>query len=133
MEYLPGQRPYGKTILTMRTFFLLCAFCCCSTYAQAQFNDSLPWFKAELLVFELEKVIGPMSPDQTTSLTNTISSLRSQAATTSPGKKGNMKQQMRKSIMGILTPEQRNDLKAIKMRPNRDGLDVVLAKARKGS
>lgn len=111
----------------MRTLFLLCAFICLSFNAQAQIDDSLPpWFKLDVMQLELEKVVGPMSQGQSSALDEALNSLRKQAATTKPDQRGQLRKQMRQSIVGILTPDQRKKLKA-----NPDGLKALFANGRK--
>ncbi|MEM1356859.1 MAG: hypothetical protein AAGF89_01605 [Bacteroidota bacterium] len=111
----------------MRTFFLLCAFVCLNFSAQAQVDDTLPpWFKADVLQLELEKIVGPLSFGQTSELDEALASLREQAVVVKPSQRGQLRKQMRQSLTAILTPEQRKKLKA-----NPDGLKALLASTRK--
>ena len=112
----------------MRTLLFLLLLVFGPLSLSAQIVDSLPWFKAEFYTIELENIVGPLGPDQQSSLASQLAELRRSSTAPQPGK--NLRQQVRQTTWAILTPEQRNKLKALKGKKGRDPIERILQRMR---
>lgn len=125
------ETPSGKRLLinssTMKKLFFLLALVACTFSAQAQIIDSLPWFKLERVAFQLGDRIGTISGDQLKSMRTAVSPIlqRSRGKVVTKPLRIKLRQEVRKAIIGVLTPEQKGRLKATR-KGEQDALDQAM-------
>jgi Spy/CpxP family protein refolding chaperone len=126
MEIPYSHRLKIKTTTMKKLFFLLALVA--STYSvQAQVVDSFPWFKLDRISLELGERIGTFSDGQFASMKAAVSPIlqRSRGQQMTKQLQTKMRQDVRKAIVGVLTPAQRSQLKATR-KGERDALDRAM-------
>jgi Spy/CpxP family protein refolding chaperone len=111
----------------MKKLFFLLVLVACTFSAQAQIIDSLPWFKLERVAFQLGDRIGTISGDQLKSMRTAVSPIlqRSRGKVVTKPLRIKLRQEVRKAIEGVLTPEQKGRLKATR-KGEQDALDQAM-------